>query len=473
MLHLCVGLTIAFVSTLLIYFKQKPVLHHLVIVIAVSSLYFIFFSIHSKLSNTPKYLAFISHLVLVIVCWSAPQFIYQIRPFTFYIAGFAIGSIILTATSVQLIDGKSFPFPWNMVVLFTGYLIGQWIPATILQFIIVGLLAFYLILYFLNSKPGFRTALALLAVFVICGQLYFQLSKSIQYFHKQTAYEDKVVFTSETQFHDLVITQWQKDYWFFIDKLKNICSIDEYLFYEPMAHGAFQISASERDILVIGGENGCLLREVLKYDEVRKIDVVSYDSLLRRLGKENKFFTRMNENSFDNPKVRVLSEQLLDFVSTTDNKYDVIFIDLPDPRSIEANQYYTKEFYSFLKNILKDKGVFTTQAGSPYFATEAFYSIGKTIRECGFETLPIHNQILTLGEWGWYICSLSLNEQEMHTKLTKFESLPFQTKWWNQEAASLVSSFGKIYSDTMNIGINTLDNPLVYQYYLKGNWNME
>jgi spermidine synthase len=281
------------------------------------------------------------------------------------------------------------------------------------------------------------------------------------------------VFTSETQFHQLVVTQWQKDFWFFIDKLKNICSIDEYLFYEPMVHGALQVAGSEVEVLVLGGENGCLLREVLKYGEVKKIDVVSYDSLLRKLGEQNQYFTRMNKNAYKHPKIHVLSESLLEFVSHTESRYDVIFIDLPDPRSIETNQYYTREFYSFLKKIVKDQGLLITQAGSPYFATEAFYSIGKTIQDCSFNTLPLHNQILTLGEWGWYICSSSLSENEMQNKLCDFEALDVETKWWNREAANLVSSFGKTYSDTLHIGINTLDNPLVYRYYLKGNWNME
>jgi spermidine synthase len=125
-----------------------------------------------------------------------------------------------------------------------------------------------------------------------------------------------------------------------------------------------------------------------------------------------------------------------------------------------------------LKELLQDGGLMCTQAGSPYFATEAFYSIGQTIQTVGFHALPIHNQVLTLGEWGWYVCSSELMEEEIKSAILNAGEVPVPTKWWNPEAALLVTSFGKTYSDTLNIQVNSLENPLVYQYYLKGNWDM-
>jgi spermidine synthase len=113
-----------------------------------------------------------------------------------------------------------------------------------------------------------------------------------------------------------------------------------------------------------------------------------------------------------------------------------------------------------------------TQAGSPYFATQAYTSIGETIRNAGLSALPLHNQILTLGEWGWYLCAKRISEDEIKSKLISPMVYPVATRWFDDEATSLISSFGKTYIDTMDVGINTLNNPLVYQYYLKGNWKL-
>jgi len=471
-IQLIAGLIIAFISTILIYFKQKPVLHHITIIISVGSIAFISSVIRAKIRAIPALLTFIFLGTLIIICWIYPQFLYQFRPYTFYITGFAVGGIVITAIASQLLVVLPTSLPRNIIIIFTGYVLGLWIPSGILQYLIIGLLILYLITFYTIIKPGFKPTFALAVTFAIVSQLYFQFSKSIIFHPEQERYEDKIVFTSQTQYHQLVITQWKEDYWFFMDKLKNICSIDEFLFYEPMVHSAFQVSENIHEVLVLGGENGCLVREVLKYNDVSKIDVVSYDTLLRKIGQENQFYIAMNQQSLENQKVNIIHQNLLDFVSNNKRKYDVVFIDLPDPRSIETNQYYTLEFYSILLGSLKDQGLMVTQAGSPYFATEAFYSVGKTIAESGYHALPIHNQILTLGEWGWYICSKNLTEKKIKNIIINMDSEAVETEWWDPGAAKLITSFGKTYSDTLNVGINTLDNPLVYQYYLKGNWDM-
>ena len=59
--------------------------------------------------------------------------------------------------------------------------------------------------------------------------------------------------------------------------------------------------------------------------------------------------------------------------------YDVIIIDLPDPRSVELSRLYSQEFYSICKRRLRPNGFVITQAGSPYFATQAFNCINKTL----------------------------------------------------------------------------------------------
>ena len=367
---------------------------------------------------------------------------------------------------------QPFRNPWNFVLMVVGYLVSQFLTPTLTQYFIFGCVTIFVVYFETSSYTNAFIRSSVLGIYILSMLGFWWFSSPIMYLQEQSDYEDKVLFATETQYHDLVITQWHDDHWVFIDKLKNISSIDEYLYYEPMTHGVFKVSDRIEEALVIGGENGCLIREVIKYDEVKRIDVISYDSLLRKLGMENPYFIEMNKKAFDHAYVHIIHEELLQYVYNSNEKYDAIFIDLPDPRSVETNQYYTFEFYNLIRNMLNTGGVMITQAGSPYFATDAYNSIGQTIREAGFNVLPIHNQILTLGEWGWYICSLDQHTDILKKRLLEQKESPVETKWFNQEAATLISSFGKTYTDSSDVHINTLDNPLVYQYYLKGNWNL-
>lgn len=349
---------------------------------------------------------------------------------------------------------------------------GYFLPAGVLQYSTIAI-SMIIATYFLVTfpiKPLLKATVSISLSALIL--VFWRFSTPVVFHEVQSDYEDKVIFTAETQFHELVVTQWHQDYWFFIDKLKNLSSIDEYLYYEPMAHSVLKVADPKEEVLVIGGENGCLIREVLKNDGINNIDVISYDTLLRNLGIENQYFLNMNQAAYSSEKIHIIHENVLRYISNPTKKYDVIFMDLPDPKSTETNQYYTIEFYNLIQKLLNENGIMITQAGSPYFATQAFYAIGQTIQAAGFHVLPIHNQILTLGEWGWYICSMRQGPAKLKKRLVQQKEFSFETKWFNDEAANLISSFGKTYNDTLNVQINSLENPLVYKYYLKGNWNL-
>ena len=64
--------------------------------------------------------------------------------------------------------------------------------------------------------------------------------------------------------------------------------------------------------------------------------------------------------------------------------YDVIIIDLPDPRTIELAKLYSLEFYHLCKYRLKTNGFIITQSGSPYYASRAFKTINKNMLETVF-----------------------------------------------------------------------------------------
>ena len=471
-LYLLSGLTIALLTSLLIYFRQKPILHHALVLICVAAVFVSFYFIHKKFKTLSWFLTAFSLITICIICWFAPQFIYQIRAYTFYITGVVIGLAAIMAVACNVLDhDQTLVFPNNILTLSFGYLTGAMVSPPVLLIAIAGLLMLFLILRIFRIERSIGLGVVLLATYMLCMATYIRFSSPMLIFEEQSAYEDKVIFASETQFHKLVITQWHNDRWFFMDQLKNVSSIDEFLFYEPMVHSVFNLNDRIGKVLVAGGENGCLVREVLKHPQVIEIDVVHYDTLLANLGRKNHFFTSMNLGALDDEKVNRIAGDLLDYIAGASAKYDAIFIDLPDPRSIETNQYYTLEFYRHLSGLLETNGVMITQAGSPYFASEAFNIIGETIRAAGLHALPMHNQILTLGEWGWYVCSAGLNGEVLKQKIIGAEPT-IETRWWNSEAAKMVTSFGKTFNDSLNVGINTLENPLVYQSYLKGTWDL-
>lgn len=285
----------------------------------------------------------------------------------------------------------------------------------------------------------------------------------------QHRYYDKVVYSKSGTFQQVDITEWKGNYWFYYNNVNQFSSIDEWLYAEPMAHPVMELSQSDKRVLVIGGENGIIVREVLKH-EVETLDIIPIDFELIREASINPFFTDINKNALLSDRVRIRYTNAFRFLYANENRYDVILVDVPDPLDLELNQYYSKEFYELCFNALHENGFMITQAGSPYFATRAFMAVEKAIATANFATLPLHNQVLSLGEWGWIIGSKSIDKAGLLAGAKKLRFSHLETRWINNEAMHLLVSFGKPYLITDSVAINTLKDPVIYSYYKSGTW---
>ncbi len=326
---------------------------------------------------------------------------------------------------------------------------------------------------FINTsyKIPFNISIAAIMIVLIGGVF---MAEPIITFGEQQKYKDKVIYAEQTKYQRIVITQWKNDFWLYLNGNQQLCSMDEMMYHEPLVHPVMSLHPNPQEILVLGGGDGCAVREILKYDVVKKITLVDLDPAMTKLGKENPLLTKLNMGSMNDPKVNVLNQDGFTYLSGSKLFYDIIIVDLPDPRTVELGRLYSEEFYKIAYKHLRPGGVIITQAGSPYFATKAFKCIIKTMESAGFVTVPLHNQVITLGEWGW---SLGVKQSENYPlkqalQKLKFDSIP--TKWITNEAMQLITSFGKdVYpGQSDSVKINKIQDPVLYKYYLKGNWDL-
>ncbi len=218
--------------------------------------------------------------------------------------------------------------------------------------------------------------------------LGFLFSKPIVKFGEQSRYKDKVVFSKQSKYQKLTITQWKNDYWFFINDNEQLSTFDEWLYHEPMVHPLMSLHPYPKDVLILGGGDGCIAREVLKYETVENIVLVDLDPEITNLAKTNPIFTNMNKHALNNPKVSIVNQDAFIFVDTTKQFFDAIFIDFPDPKDINLNRLFSSEFFFMCKKQLKKNGYLIIQSGSPYYASEAFYCIQKTLHASVWRTQP-------------------------------------------------------------------------------------
>lgn len=309
------------------------------------------------------------------------------------------------------------------------------------------------------------------SILLIVGAIFAQ---SIISYGEELRYKDKVVFEKQSKYQKITITQSKGDFWLFINGNQQLSTIDEVMYHEPLVHPVMALSQNPQDILVMGGGDGGAVREVLKYSRTKKITLVDLDPEMTNLGQYNDLLVVMNQGALSNDKVEIVNDDGFNFLEDNSRYYDVIIIDLPDPKTIELGRLYSFEFYKLCFKRLRPNGLIITQAGSPYYAARAFNCIDTTMQAAGFTTIPLHNQVVTLGEWGWVMGVKSGTEQEVKSALQSLNFDQIPTSWINQEAMTLITSFGKkaFPDDDKPVEVNRIHNPVLYKYYLDGKWDL-
>ena len=143
---------------------------------------------------------------------------------------------------------------------------------------------------------------------------------------------------------------------------------DEFIYHEMFSHVPMAVHPQVEKILVIGGGDGGVVRELAKYDTVEQIDVVEADPLLVEVCR--KYFPQM-ACSLNDPRVHIYHEDGLRFIRSKSDAYDLIIIDSPNPFGA-GEGLFTKEFYGNCFNALHEDGIMINQHESPFYKEEAF-----------------------------------------------------------------------------------------------------
>lgn len=143
---------------------------------------------------------------------------------------------------------------------------------------------------------------------------------------------------------------------------------DEFIYHEMISHVPMAVHPQVEKILVIGGGDGGVVRELARYDTVEQIDVVEADPLLVEVCR--KYFPQM-ACSLNDPRVHIYHEDGLRFIRSKSDAYDLIIIDSPNPFGA-GEGLFTKEFYGNCFNALHEDGIMINQHESPFYKEEAF-----------------------------------------------------------------------------------------------------
>ena len=162
----------------------------------------------------------------------------------------------------------------------------------------------------------------------------------------------------------------------------------------------------EANVLIIGGGDFGLVKNLFKKIDVKKLYIVEIDEKV--VDVSMKFFPDFFKLTKKiKEKITITIDDGYDWIKNNKVAFDIIIIDCTDPNPI-AKKLYLKKFYQYIHRSLNKNGILIQQSGSPYLNKKDI--INPTINKLssiGFKKITLNAfsmPIYPLGTWSFIKC---------------------------------------------------------------------
>jgi spermidine synthase len=198
---------------------------------------------------------------------------------------------------------------------------------------------------------------------------------------------DRILYRQKTDHQDLVI--FENSVFGRIMALDGVVQTterDEFIYHEMMSHVPLFAHGRAQRVLIIGGGDGGMLREVCRHRDLEAITMVEIDIGVVDFCRQ--YLPKHSAGAYDDQRFRLVIEDGVNFVNQSEEKFDIIISDCTDPLG-PGESLFTSAFYEGCARCLNENGIFVAQNGvcflqqdeaidshrklSPYFKDVSFY----------------------------------------------------------------------------------------------------
>jgi spermidine synthase len=216
-------------------------------------------------------------------------------------------------------------------------------------------------------------------------------------------YNEDIVHAESSPYQRIVVTRQRDETRLYLNHNLQFSSRDEYRYHEALVHPGLATLPGARRVLVLGGGDGMAVREILKYPQVDSITLVDLDARMTELFSKSSLLSGLNGGALNSPKLKIINADALQWLEQTQEMFDFVAVDFPDPSNHSLGKLYSTAFYRLLKMHVAETGRIVVQATSPMYARESFWTVVATLEAAGWQTAPYHALVPSFGEWGYIL----------------------------------------------------------------------
>ena len=145
-----------------------------------------------------------------------------------------------------------------------------------------------------------------------------------------------------------------------LDDMPQFVEASEHRYHECLAVVP-TLLCQPKTVFIGGGGDGLAAARLLRFDCVERIVLCDYDPGITELARTHKDMVRLNRNSMNDPRVEVTHADAVSFLEKSEDTFDLVILDFPDPYFAVLGRLYSVDFYQTVKRHLAPGGVVVTQ----------------------------------------------------------------------------------------------------------------
>jgi spermidine synthase len=244
---------------------------------------------------------------------------------------------------------------------------------------------------------------------------------------------DRQLYTGKSEFQRIDVFD-SKEFGRFLtlDGYMMLTEKDEFIYHEMIVHVPMAVQPDIKNVLVIGAGDGGVIRELVKYLTVERIDLVEIDALVVEVCRQ---YFPTTACRLDDARVNIFFEDGLKYIRRFENVYDLIIVDSTDPFG-PGEGLFTKEFYGNCYKALTENGIMVNQHESPFYTEDALAM--QRAHKRIVETFPIskvyqaHIPTYPSGHWLFGFASVKYHPVS-DLNAAKWNALGMHMKYYNTQ----------------------------------------
>lgn len=245
----------------------------------------------------------------------------------------------------------------------------------------------------------------------------------------EVLYEDK----SEHQ-HLLIFQNEQFGRVMALDGIVQTTERDEFIYHEMLTHVPLIAHGNAQRVLIIGGGDGGILREVCRHATVSHITQVEIDQAVIDLAKT--YLPAHSAGAYDDPRANIVIGDGFDFVQTTTERFDVIISDSTDPLG-PGEVLFSKDFYAGCQRSLNPGGILVTQNGVPFMQSDELSNtsarLQRLFKDRTFYGAAVPTYIGGLMTFAWASDDPALRQTDLALLKQRWQAQGIQSRYYTPE----------------------------------------